>query len=402
VSGAGPRPELPSGLRRRLHALWARLRGGELSRFRACASVAAGLFIGCLPLYGLHFVLCLAICVPLRLDLIVAYLAANVSNPLIAPFLVTLEVEVGSLLLAGRTVSFDVERARQIGVFGFFGQAALGSVVVGTALASIGAFVTSLLVSDKAAHSALAEARRRTRAHYRHVPPADRMYVSIKLQTDPVAAQLASLEIRRGHVLDAGCGRGQFGVLLLELGYAESVLGFDWDPRKVKVAAAAAAVCDEPPTGANGSGESRAARTRFVVGDLHAPPEGFADIVLLIDVLHYLTLAEQDALIAELAKRLRPGGCMLIRDLDQRSSAPSRFTQLLERLATRSGYNRAASLHFRPMRELSSKLELLGFECEVVRKDVAGPLGNVLLMAQKPMSATDSQPPSLNSTEILA
>ena len=49
-----------------------------------------------LPLYGLHFPLCLAVCLPLQLDVVVAYLAANISNPLVAPFLVTAEVEIGS------------------------------------------------------------------------------------------------------------------------------------------------------------------------------------------------------------------------------------------------------------------------------------------------------------------
>ena len=74
--------------------LWRRLRGTRQSPARVAEAVALGLFIGCLPLYGLHFLLCLSICVPLGLDLLICYLVANISNPLVAPFLVVLEVEL--------------------------------------------------------------------------------------------------------------------------------------------------------------------------------------------------------------------------------------------------------------------------------------------------------------------
>ena len=56
--------------------------------------MGVGLFIGALPLYGLHFPLCAAVCLPLRLDLVAAYLAAQVSNPFVAPFLVFSTVSV--------------------------------------------------------------------------------------------------------------------------------------------------------------------------------------------------------------------------------------------------------------------------------------------------------------------
>jgi uncharacterized protein (DUF2062 family) len=43
-----------------LLGLWQRLRGTPGSKARAAAAVALGLFIGCQPVYGLHFVLVLA------------------------------------------------------------------------------------------------------------------------------------------------------------------------------------------------------------------------------------------------------------------------------------------------------------------------------------------------------
>jgi uncharacterized protein (DUF2062 family) len=126
---------------------WTRLRGGELTPRRAAASIAAGVFIGCLPTFGLHLPLCLAVCLPLRLDAPVAYLAANISNPFVAPWLVVAEVQAGAWLLTGAFVSFDVQAARDVGAAGVLSFAALGAVVVGAALAPVAALVGAATVA---------------------------------------------------------------------------------------------------------------------------------------------------------------------------------------------------------------------------------------------------------------
>jgi uncharacterized protein (DUF2062 family) len=126
-------------MRESLRRLWRRLRGGEFSPLRLSLSVAVGLFIGAQPLYGLHFPLCAVVCLPLRLDLVAAYLAAQISNPFMAPLLVFLQVNVGSLVLTGQYAPFDLARARETGVSGFVAQAAIGSIIVGALLAVLGA-----------------------------------------------------------------------------------------------------------------------------------------------------------------------------------------------------------------------------------------------------------------------
>lgn len=144
------------GLRGQLRWLWRRLRGGELTPRRAAASVAVGLFIGCTPLYGAHLALCAALCAALRLDLVVAGVASNISNPLFAPFLVTAEIELGSLIVEGRLTVFDLERARAKGIGGFVLEAAVGSLVLGGALAGLGAAFAWWFASARAARRARA------------------------------------------------------------------------------------------------------------------------------------------------------------------------------------------------------------------------------------------------------
>lgn len=98
-------------------------------------------------MFGLHLPLVLALSVPFKLDAPVAYLAANISNPLVAPWLVVAEVQTGSWLMTRSFVGFDVAMARSAGIGGFALFAALGAVVVGAALALIGGGCAGLVAA---------------------------------------------------------------------------------------------------------------------------------------------------------------------------------------------------------------------------------------------------------------
>jgi uncharacterized protein (DUF2062 family) len=154
----GPRRYGTTEWRRRASDVWRSLRGVS-SPVRLGVSVGVGLFIGSLPLYGLHMWLCLAVCLPLRLDSVAACLASNVSNPFVAPFLILAEVELGSYLLHGVPASFDLSQARLRGITGLLYEAALGGVMIGALLGVVGGLSVALLAR---------QARRRPT----HPPPA--------------------------------------------------------------------------------------------------------------------------------------------------------------------------------------------------------------------------------------
>lgn len=65
-------------------------------------AVGIGLFIGALPLYGVHIGVCLVTARLLRLNEAVMYAAANISNPLFAPFLIAAEIEIGEYMRYGK------------------------------------------------------------------------------------------------------------------------------------------------------------------------------------------------------------------------------------------------------------------------------------------------------------
>lgn len=121
------------------------MRGGALTPARAALSVAIGLFIGTLPLPGTHLPLVVAICLPLRLDAAVSYLAANISIPPIAPFLWIGSLQIGSVLLGGHAQRLDVEGARAMMARGpgdLLASLALGSVCLGALIALTGGSLT--------------------------------------------------------------------------------------------------------------------------------------------------------------------------------------------------------------------------------------------------------------------
>lgn len=363
---AGVPSAAPPRLRDQARQAWRRLRGGELSPGRAAASVAVGLLIGCTPLFGLHLVLVLLVCVPLGLDAVVAYLAANISNPFVAPFLITLEIEVGSLVLSGHHAPFGIAQARSVGVGGFVAQAALGSIIVGGAFAAVGAAVAWQVASWRVArrHRSLAAAIDRTIARYRGAPRGDRYYVASKLRSDPVVAAVAGLDVPFGAVLDLGSGRGQLALCLAELGSCARVRGIDWDARKVAIAARAA----------GGSAS-------FEQGDVESADLPPSDTILLVDVLHYFPPVRQDAVLARAAAALRPGGRLVVRETDANARGPGKLLRAVERLLVRTGYNRGEKVYFRPAREIEATLEALGLE---VRRLEAQLSANALIVATRP------------------
>jgi uncharacterized protein (DUF2062 family) len=357
------RMNLPRRLTVPFWELWRRLRGRG-SPLALGASVGVGLFVGCLPLYGLHLPLCLLICLPLGLDAVAAYLAAQISNPWLAPFLLALEARIGARILGRSGLTLTELRLDRFG--DIFERTFVGALVVGSALALAGGALT-FVIASRTGRGPGAEALRRSLERYRGQPRGDRFYVDLKLRTDPVVARLEALGAL-GRVIDAGAGRGQLGLYLWELGHVSELAGFDPDARKVALAQAAA------------RGDAR-----YEVAELatYAPEAQTADSVLLIDVLHYLGPAEQDAALRSLKQWLKPGGRLLLRELGGRSRWRNAFTRFAERLATATGYNRASRpLGFRPLREIVRQLEALGFVCEIEDASAGTPFDNALIVAR--------------------
>ncbi len=343
-----------AGARSAVGAAWVRLRGGEITAWRAAASVAVGVFIGVTPLWGTHIFLVLAVCLPLRLDARVAYLSANVSLPFFAPVITLAEIQLGALARTGGTLPVDRAALHAHGLAAFALDLAVGTAL----LAPVAALVTGALT-----WLAVAVAPRRTergalieKVAQRFPPRAARIRARAKLATDPVTAALLALG-PLGEVCDVGCGAGYVSVLVLVAGQATRVVGFDEDGDRIALATAAAT--DLP--------------ARFFVGDARDAEIAPCDTVLLVDVLHYVTEAEQDALLRRAAKAARAR--VVVREIDRRAGFSSALTRLAER-------TRAAP-HARSGGEIAAALEREGLRVRVERCDEGTPFANVLVIAER-------------------
>ncbi len=382
--------------REELRRAFRELRGGRLSPRRGAAAVAVGLFVGCQPIFGCHLPVIVFLCLWLRLDALVAYVAANVSNPFMAPAILTAEVQIGAVLRTGERPRFDEALTRSGAFAHFAGDLAVGAPVFGLGLAIAGGVLTfAVLSATRSLRPAgpppepyrlppeappWVHAVERVAARY---APADGAtaaersrfhYVRTKLLGDPVARLVADLEGEArgalGEVFDIGTGRGQLPVLLVELGRASRARGVDWDEEKVQAGRRAAAAGD-------------ALAVELTQGDARTAEVAPADTVLLIDILHYFTLAEQDAILRRAAAAVRPGGRILVREADTERGLRSAVTLLEERIFTGLRFNRGERVRFRPAREIVAVLEEAGLACEVRPAWGKTPFSNVLVVGRR-------------------
>jgi uncharacterized protein (DUF2062 family) len=139
-------------LRAQVRDGWKRLAGGELTPAHAGWSVFAGTLIGATPLLGLHLVLTLLVCLPLRLDALVAYLVTQVCNPILTVWLWWAELELGSWMRTGHGRPLAVEQIHHA-IGAYVVDFLYGALVLTPALAAVLGLATSAWVASRSARS---------------------------------------------------------------------------------------------------------------------------------------------------------------------------------------------------------------------------------------------------------
>jgi uncharacterized protein (DUF2062 family)/predicted methyltransferase len=344
------------------------------------AAIALGVFIGCLPLYGLHLLICWAAGLALGLNRLKMYLAANISNPLVAPWLIFAEVQVGAWVRRGSFHQLSRQHIASTGVTVFGADALVGSVLIGAILAAFAAAGTYGLVRASGDDRAFANLVTRAADRYVESSITAWEFARGKLLMDPVyrAALLSARLPSGGTLVDVGCGQGLTLALLAEAGAAAANRTWPahWCP---------------PPTFDRVVGIEARRRVaaiarralgsdaQVIEGDARATPLETARAVLLFDVLHLLPRADQESLIASIAARLEPGGVLLVREAD--ASAGLRFTavRLGNRLkAVVTGAFRRQTFQPRTEAEWRDCFGSHGFQVESMPMGQGTPFANVM------------------------
>jgi uncharacterized protein (DUF2062 family)/SAM-dependent methyltransferase len=385
-------PGKPCGPRfrftRPLLELLYKLRTAADSPARQAAAVALGVFIGCSPFFGFHLLLCIGFARLFRLNQIKVYLASHVSLPLVWPFLVIGEIQVGRWLRGAPFLALHLADVRRVSLKHYGIDLLTGSAVVGAVLALLFALITYLLVRRQSKATIIDSLVDEISRCYIDAGIFAWEFVRGKLRHDPVYFTLLARGglPASGRLLDLGCGRG---ILLALLAGAREqsargvypagwpippgllLHGIEGRPKIVRAARLA-------------MGE----RATVEVGDLRQTPLPPAEAVFLLDVLHYLRPAEQEDLLNRVAAAVPPGGCFFVREADAEAGAAFTRTRMAERLCAIARGHFRQRFHFRSAAEWRRLLEERGFAVTPVPMSDGTPYANVLLEGRRPGSTS--------------
>lgn len=215
-----------------------------------------------------------------------------------------------------------------------------------------------------------------------------------KLGGDPVFLALLErgLLSDRARILDLGCGQGLLAAWLLaarrqfesgewpagwpEPGRPRDIRGVDLLASDIRRAAAAL----PPPA-------------RFEQGDMRFVDFAQADVVVIMDALHYVDFAAQNDVLRRVRDALPPGGLFLTRVGNASAGLGFQLSNWVDRTVAFFRGNRLPPLHCRPLPDWIAALQTLGFSVETAPMNGNLPFANVMLIAR-----LGEKPAQLNSS----
>ncbi len=338
----------------------------------AAKAVFLGIFIAQVPIYGFQAVTALALAVYFGLNKPLTLAATFINNPLLQPFLVALSVMVGHFLLTGEVRPFAIPEMSMKALRQGLGEFVTGSIVLGFVLGGLGALITYVVVLVKQP----VDPRQRERAEFVNrlftkCAGSDRGFVRWKMRLDRIfgilAGILAAEDLGSGAVVDLGCGHGT------ALGFAafghpgRPIYGCDLDRGRIAAAQQAFA-------GLNAS---------FQVADVRNFEIPRAGLILILDVLQYLSREEQRALVLRCCAALDPHGKFILRVHDRDRGIFSKLSLGFDRIIFRVGGapNKPLMLTAADYREA---LHSAGMQIEEIRFRNRLPLAHLVFVSTKP------------------
>ncbi|WP_224995957.1 1-acyl-sn-glycerol-3-phosphate acyltransferase [Cesiribacter sp. SM1] len=188
--------------------------------------------------------------------------------------------------------------------------------------------------------------------NYIYKGPVLEWYLRVKYGLEKGYELFHSLIPANASVVDLGCGYGFLPYSLAFSGEGRQVTGIDYDTAKIEVAKN----CPVKP-----------ANVQFDHGDVTTYPYGEADVFVVSDVLHYLLPEDQQLLLNNMVKKLKPGGKIILRDGDSSKKDRHKGTKLTEVFSTGSGFNKTKNeLHFISGRMVEDFAAEHGLELEII------------------------------------
>lgn len=354
------------------------LRTEGQGRVREACAIGVGLFIGCTPFYGFHLLLCWIIGRLLGLNRLNVYLAANVSNPIFAPFLVFAEIQTGAWLLTGSFLGLTLQTVRSATAWQLGADLLLGSAVIGGLLGAAGGLATYLALGRGTREPFFDMLVRGAADRYVTTSITAWEFARGKLRRDPLYRDvlLGGWLPTGGRLLDIGCGQGLMLALLAEaerferagtelpgtrLPRFDRMIGVELRPHRVRLARAALG-----------------ADAEIIEADARTIATGACRVVLLFDVLHMMAPHDQDALLATVVEALEPGGIIVVREADASGGWRFQAVKIGNRLTALASGAWRQPLVFRTVSEWRECFSRHGLEVESTPASAGTPFANHL------------------------
>ena len=242
---------------------------------------------------------------------------------------------------------------------------------------------TSSTLSTDAAWRRLHE---KASAPYRQAGKFGWHFARGKLGRDPAFRGMLERRLigaRHGRILDIGSGQSLTASLLTEAAAMQAAghwpAGWPATPARIEytgielmpkdVARAQAAIGHFEPT------------PRILCADMCSAALPACDLVVILDVLHYVDHAAQEGVLQRVHQALSPGGRLLLRVGDAGSTRGFAISQWVDRTVTRVRGHRVSPTWGRTLVEWKALLQRLGFAVQSIPMSQGTPFANVLLVA---------------------
>lgn len=186
---------------------------------------------------------------------------------------------------------------------------------------------------------------------------------------------------RGAQILDLGCGQGLLAAWLLAAAdcHRSGRWCAGWPPPPVDWRYRG---IEQSPPEVRRARAALGAAAQVDAGDLRRSDYGVADVVVLLDVLHYMPRADQQGVLQKVRAALSAGGVLLLRIGDAGGGLRFRLSTWIDQFvafARGRGWN---GLHCRAVPEWLALLAGIGFDTDAIPMSEHTPFANVLLVAR--------------------
>jgi 2-polyprenyl-3-methyl-5-hydroxy-6-metoxy-1,4-benzoquinol methylase len=217
--------------------------------------------------------------------------------------------------------------------------------------------------------------RKRVELNYIYKGPVLEWYGKIKMNFEKNYQFFHEHIPSNAKIIDLGCGNGFMDYMLLFLSPERQIIGVDYDEEKILVA-----------QNCNGYHQYKENSIRFEAADLMQWEYQMADVYIIMDTLHYLPQEEQEYVIKQAIKHLKPKGKIIIRDADTDLDKKHRGTKFSEWQSTKVfGFNKtkdaSKQLYFSSAKLIQELLKSQGLQ--VITVDETKMNSNIIIIGKK-------------------